>query len=167
VASKNCNGSCFSKQKLHLTIVFTYSALRQVSSWDDPEPRRPKSRTNEFETIEDEFWSSEISNSEDEDDSVAMQQPTSRPLSMVGDQSSASNSSVYVTEENIESGTRYVALADYPASGPAEVGLKEGDTVMLVKVGCGGWWFVKIVQSAAGKELFQNLGLVNIQIVDN
>lgn len=46
---------------------------------------------------------------------------------------------------------RYVALADYCAVGNSEVNMKEGDIVELLKVGCAGWWFVKLI----GKSLFQ------------
>lgn len=40
---------------------------------------------------------------------------------------------------------RYVALADYCAVGNSEVNMKEGDIVELLKVGCAGWWFVKMI----------------------
>lgn len=38
-----------------------------------------------------------------------------------------------------------MSLADYAAMGHSEVSLHEGDTVELLKVGCAGWWFVKIL----------------------
>lgn len=34
--------------------------------------------------------------------------------------------------------------------GHSEVSMKDGDTVELLKVGCAGWWFVKVL----GKQLF-------------
>ncbi|GAB6021133.1 hypothetical protein CHUAL_003765 [Chamberlinius hualienensis] len=40
---------------------------------------------------------------------------------------------------------RFVALSDYNAVDPHEVTLHEGDIVELLKVGCAGWWFVRIV----------------------
>lgn len=40
---------------------------------------------------------------------------------------------------------RYVALADYCAVGNSEVNMREGDVVELLKVGCAGWWFVKVI----------------------
>lgn len=40
---------------------------------------------------------------------------------------------------------RYVALADYCAIGNSEVNMKEGDVVELLKVGCAGWWFVRMI----------------------
>lgn len=40
---------------------------------------------------------------------------------------------------------RYVALADYCAIGNSEINMKEGDMVKLLKVGCAGWWFVKVI----------------------
>ncbi|VEN49521.1 unnamed protein product [Callosobruchus maculatus] len=42
----------------------------------------------------------------------------------------------------------YVALADYCAVGNSEVNMKEGDIVELLKVGCAGWWFVKMIGSS-------------------
>ena len=34
---------------------------------------------------------------------------------------------------------RYVVLADYAPLGPTEAGLREGEIVDLVRVGCAGW----------------------------
>jgi hypothetical protein len=45
---------------------------------------------------------------------------------------------------SLQSG-RYVALADYCAIGNSEVNMREGDMIELLKVGCAGWWFVKII----------------------
>lgn len=36
-------------------------------------------------------------------------------------------------------------MADYKAMGHSEVSLLEGDLVELLKVGCAGWWFIKIL----------------------
>lgn len=119
-----------------------HRALRQVSSWDNPEIRsRSKTRNTECE-IDEEMWSSEVSNSDDDDNSTAT--PPSRPLS-IGEEPTSIN--VYGIGENVENGSKYVALAEYAALGPAEVSLKEGDVVSLIKVGCGGWWFVRILSS--------------------
>ncbi|XP_055387523.1 guanine nucleotide exchange factor DBS-like isoform X2 [Condylostylus longicornis] len=67
-------------------------------------------------------WSSDYSNSEDE-------------LSNVDDNSTP--------------GTKYTALADYCAIGHSEVSMREGDSVELLKVGCAGWWFVKVLGTNA------------------
>jgi hypothetical protein len=32
--------------------------------------------------------------------------------------------------------------------GSSEVSMKEGDNVELLKVGCAGWWFVKVLGNA-------------------
>lgn len=40
---------------------------------------------------------------------------------------------------------RYIALADYCAVGSSEVDMREGDIVDLLKVGCAGWWFVRVL----------------------
>lgn len=34
-------------------------------------------------------------------------------------------------------------LADYAPLGPTEAGLREGEMVDLVRVGCAGWWYVR------------------------
>lgn len=39
---------------------------------------------------------------------------------------------------------RYLALEDYCAVGSSEVSMKKGDIVELLKVGCAGWWYVKV-----------------------
>ncbi|XP_044580212.1 guanine nucleotide exchange factor DBS-like isoform X5 [Cotesia glomerata] len=70
-------------------------------------------------TEEDVAWSSENSNTDDED--AFSENPGPAP------------------------GGRYVALADYCAVGPAEVTMREGDHLELLKVGCAGWWFVKLI----------------------
>lgn len=44
-------------------------------------------------------------------------------------------------------GGRYVSLADYSAIGRSEVSMTEGDVVELLKVGCAGWWFVRVQSS--------------------
>lgn len=42
-------------------------------------------------------------------------------------------------------GAMYVSLADYCAMSETEVSIKERDLVELLKVGCAGWWFVKLL----------------------
>lgn len=42
-------------------------------------------------------------------------------------------------------GNQFVSLADYCAMGNSEVSIKEGDTVELLKVGCAGWWYIKVL----------------------
>lgn len=145
-----------------------------MSSWDNPDvlpaSARPRSRNNAEPDIDEDAWScSEVSNSDDEDDSgPATATPTppsrSRPVSM-GEESSGlslglDNPTVAMMNAygigvggvvDVENGPRYVALADYGPLGPAEVSLKEGDVVTLVKVGCGGWWFVKTLQTLGGE----------------
>lgn len=46
---------------------------------------------------------------------------------------------------NDSKGTTYFSLADYCAMGNSEVSMKEGAAVILKKVGCAGWWFVKVL----------------------
>lgn len=41
-------------------------------------------------------------------------------------------------------GCGLVALSDYTAVGPSEVSLREGQNAELLKVGCAGWWYVRL-----------------------
>ena len=41
-------------------------------------------------------------------------------------------------------GDRYIVLADYMALTTREIDLSEDDVVELVKVGCAGWWYVRL-----------------------
>jgi hypothetical protein len=45
----------------------------------------------------------------------------------------------------LQIGGRFTALADYCAVGHSEVSMHEGDVVELVKVGCAGWWYIKLI----------------------
>jgi hypothetical protein len=49
---------------------------------------------------------------------------------------------IWKTEK--KQGTKFVSLADYTATGNSEVSMKEGDVVELRRVGCAGWWFIKV-----------------------
>jgi len=42
------------------------------------------------------------------------------------------------------SGGRYIALADYMALTSREIDLTEDEVVELIKVGCAGWWYVRL-----------------------
>ncbi|XP_054724587.1 guanine nucleotide exchange factor DBS-like [Uloborus diversus] len=44
-------------------------------------------------------------------------------------------------------GGRYVALGDYEAVDVGEASLKEGETVEVEKVGCAGWWYVRVLDT--------------------
>jgi SH3 domain len=48
---------------------------------------------------------------------------------------------------------KYMALADYCAMGSSEVTMHEGDSIELLKIGCAGWWFVKV--AGRGNSLFE------------
>ena len=41
-------------------------------------------------------------------------------------------------------GGRYLVLADYLALTTREIDLSEDEVVELVKVGCAGWWYVRL-----------------------
>ena len=46
---------------------------------------------------------------------------------------------------------QYRVLADYTALTTREVNLTEGEVVELVKIGCAGWWYVRLT----GQVIFQ------------
>ncbi|KAK4316259.1 hypothetical protein Pmani_012567 [Petrolisthes manimaculis] len=68
---------------------------------------------------EEESWSSDYSASDEEEDQTF------------------SESTEYTS-------SRFLVLADYNAMGGSEVSLREGDHVDLIKVGCAGWWYVRV-----------------------
>lgn len=47
-------------------------------------------------------------------------------------------------EETPSSGQKFVVLADYMALTSREIDLNEDEVVELIKVGCAGWWYVRI-----------------------
>ncbi|KAH8371036.1 hypothetical protein KR093_005956 [Drosophila rubida] len=65
-------------------------------------------------------WSSDYSNSEDE---------------------------LSLNEDNSTPGSKFIALADYTAMGHSEVSIREGEAIELLKVGCAGWWYVRVLDS--------------------
>ncbi|KAH8399221.1 hypothetical protein KR215_005244 [Drosophila sulfurigaster] len=65
-------------------------------------------------------WSSDYSNSEDE---------------------------LSLNEDNSTPGSKFIALADYTAMGHSEVSMREGEAIELLKVGCAGWWYVRVLDS--------------------
>ncbi|XP_030557055.1 guanine nucleotide exchange factor DBS isoform X2 [Drosophila novamexicana] len=67
-------------------------------------------------------WSSDYSNSEDE---------------------------MSVNEDNSTPGSKFIALADYTAMGHSEVSMREGEAIELLKVGCAGWWYVRVLDTNA------------------
>ncbi|KAK6619582.1 hypothetical protein RUM43_012339 [Polyplax serrata] len=42
-------------------------------------------------------------------------------------------------------GARYIVLADYRSQGHNEISLQEGTQVEVLKIGCGGWWYIKLL----------------------
>ncbi|XP_052896254.1 guanine nucleotide exchange factor DBS isoform X2 [Anopheles moucheti] len=78
------------------------------------------SSSSEHDNQESNAWSSDYSNSEDEFTTV---------------------------EDSVVPGHKFVSLADYCAMGNSEVSMKEAEVVELLKVGCAGWWFVKVIST--------------------
>ncbi|XP_062552790.1 uncharacterized protein LOC134217961 isoform X1 [Armigeres subalbatus] len=76
------------------------------------------SSSSEHDNQETNAWSSDYSNSEDE---------------------------FTHGEDGVLPGHKFISLADYCAMGNSEVSMKEGDMVELLKIGCAGWWFVKVI----------------------
>ena len=56
----------------------------------------------------------------------------------------ADRSSPEAEDEEAISGQRFVVLADYMALTSREIDLNEDEVVELIKVGCAGWWYVRI-----------------------
>uniref|UniRef100_A0A182UAX5 SH3 domain-containing protein n=1 Tax=Anopheles melas TaxID=34690 RepID=A0A182UAX5_9DIPT len=79
--------------------------------------------SSEHDNQESNAWSSDYSNSEDEFTTV---------------------------EDSVVPGHKFVSLADYCAMGNSEVSMKEAEVVELLKVGCAGWWFVKVIDIGLG-----------------
>nr|XP_053642339.1 guanine nucleotide exchange factor DBS-like isoform X7 [Cherax quadricarinatus] len=73
---------------------------------------------------EEESWSSDYSASDEEEDQETFSESTE-------------TFSQYTS-------SRFLVLADYNAMGGSEVSLREGDYVDLIKVGCAGWWYVRV-----------------------
>ena len=42
---------------------------------------------------------------------------------------------------------RYLVLADYDPLSGRELGLRQSEVVELLKTGCAGWWFVRLVRA--------------------
>ncbi|XP_011505460.1 PREDICTED: guanine nucleotide exchange factor DBS-like [Ceratosolen solmsi marchali] len=126
------------KQNTALLGKSGHKLLRQTFSWDAQSSLSGSLRTlsidnsavSHFTDVshstenEDIGWSSENSNTDDEDTFNEIPGSTS--------------------------GGRYVALADYCAMGQSEVTMREGDNLELLKIGYAGWWFVKVI--GAGME---------------
>ncbi|XP_044741332.1 guanine nucleotide exchange factor DBS-like isoform X2 [Chrysoperla carnea] len=134
---------------IHKPLRQTISWERQVSTTTSSSaacalPERTMScdtalRSTPEETLESNVcWSSDYSNSEDED-------PFVEQSSNIG---STTGSSITLNERITDMNRgKYVALADYNAIGHNEVSIKEGDIFELLKVGCAGWWFVRFANS--------------------
>nr|XP_043066534.1 guanine nucleotide exchange factor DBS isoform X4 [Drosophila bipectinata] len=59
------------------------------------------------------------------------------------------NKSTYQFKHHIKGG-KFISLADYSAAGHSEVSMHEGDTIELLKIGCAGWWYVRVLGNAEG-----------------
>lgn len=64
----------------------------------------------------------------------------SRSLDCAGDRSSPEAEDA----DEASAGQRFVVLADYMALTSREIDLNEDEVVELIKVGCAGWWYVRI-----------------------
>ncbi|KAG6446714.1 guanine nucleotide exchange factor DBS isoform X3 [Manduca sexta] len=100
-----------------------HRTLIQTSSWElgpggPPRPQPPPAnpaRTASCDTHDEPCWSTDPSDDDDDE-------PEHAPAV----------------------GCALVALSDYTAVGPSEVSLREGQHAELLKVGCAGWWYVRL-----------------------
>ncbi|XP_050674224.1 guanine nucleotide exchange factor DBS-like isoform X3 [Leptidea sinapis] len=100
-----------------------HRTLIQASSWDigsqtGPRPHPPttnSSRTASCDNHDEPCWSTDPSEDEEEE-------PEHAPAV----------------------GSALMALSDYTAVGASEVSLREGQHAELLKVGCAGWWYVRL-----------------------
>ncbi|XP_068144544.1 uncharacterized protein [Drosophila tropicalis] len=133
-------------------------SLRQTTSWDTPNiilgtPSRTISCDASSES------SNRNSNCSSEDNVVAgaacsnfVSGPTDKDQQEVcGWSSDYSNSEdeISLIEDNSTPGSKFIALADYTAMGHSEVSMREGETIELLKVGCAGWWYVRVLDTNA------------------
>jgi len=66
----------------------------------------------------------------------------SRSLDMCHEKSS---SEAELVEDDSTSFPKYHVLADYMALTGRELNLQEGESVQLIKIGCAGWWYVRLM----------------------
>ncbi|XP_041975646.1 guanine nucleotide exchange factor DBS-like isoform X3 [Aricia agestis] len=95
-----------------------HKALIQANSWDSsggPPVPPTKIRAGSCDAHDEPCWSTDPSDDDDEE-------PDHTPTV----------------------GCSLVALAEYTAVGGSEVSLREGQHAELLKVGCAGWWYVRI-----------------------
>ena len=66
----------------------------------------------------------------------------SRSLDMCHEKSS---SEAELVDDDTSSFPKYHVLADYMALTGRELNLQEGESVQLIKIGCAGWWYVRLI----------------------
>ena len=96
--------------------------------------------TSVTSTTEDQRPSSRLTRSRSLETSKGRATLRSRSLDCAGDRSSPEADE----DEEAVSGQRFVVLADYMALTSREIDLNEDEVVELIKVGCAGWWYVRI-----------------------
>jgi hypothetical protein len=96
--------------------------------------------TSVTSTTEDQRPSSRLTRSRSLETSKGRATLRSRSLDCAGDRSSPEADE----DEEAVSGQRFVVLADYMALTSREIDLNEDEVLELIKVGCAGWWYVRI-----------------------
>merc|ERR1719233_1457003 len=56
-----------------------------------------------------------------------------------------SSSEAELVDDDTTSFPKYHVLADYMALTARELNLQEGESVQLIKIGCAGWWYVRLI----------------------
>ncbi|KAL0268315.1 UNVERIFIED_CONTAM: hypothetical protein PYX00_010309 [Menopon gallinae] len=107
-----------------------HRSLRQTSSWESQSSMEASAGSNNRAFSCDESCTSSVN----------------QALLESGEESSdQSNSEDEDGLNGQATGGKYVVLADYRAQGHSEISLREGDMVEILKIGCGGWWYVKVL----------------------
>ncbi|XP_060660820.1 uncharacterized protein LOC132794399 isoform X10 [Drosophila nasuta] len=134
-----------------------HRGLKQTTSWDTPNIiLSSASRTISCDASSES--SNRNSNCSTEENGSAPVGGTNSSGSGIGDREhqeacgwssdySNSEDELSLNEDNSTPGSKFIALADYTAMGHSEVSMREGEAIELLKVGCAGWWYVRVLDS--------------------
>ncbi|CAH0724625.1 unnamed protein product, partial [Brenthis ino] len=121
-----------------------HRTLIQTSSWDLGPGAVPgarggaAARAASCDAHDEPCWSTDPSDDDDDD-------PEHAPVTEAVGLNGTIHRMLYSLNINCGAvGCALVALSDYTAVGASEVSLREGQHADLLKVGCAGWWYVRL-----------------------